>query len=152
MFIFIYMLNHIERWTNNFENMNFMMYWWGIKYLKNILMFHSWWIITIRYGVLHLNFITLFKWRSIINVTNFAIPYLFESICTRWSIENGISLKKCPFVSWFRILSQYDVSIYFLLHFGILMQYPSKFQKICYRTQRIYGIPYKGYCKYIEYS
>jgi hypothetical protein len=59
---------------------------------------------------------------------------------------------KCPFVSWFRILLQYDVSIVFLLHFGMVMQYPSRFQNICYRTQRISKIPYKGYCMCIKYS
>jgi hypothetical protein len=37
----LYMLNHTIRWTNNFENMNFMMYWWWIKYFKNIFMFHD---------------------------------------------------------------------------------------------------------------
>ncbi len=34
----------------------------------------------------------------------------------------------------------------------MIMQYPSKFQKTCYKTQRIFGIPYKGYYMFIEYS
>ncbi len=38
---FLYMLNHTIRRINNFENMNFMMYRQGIKYLKNIFMFHG---------------------------------------------------------------------------------------------------------------
>jgi len=38
---FLYMLNHTIRWINNFENINFMMYWQGIKYLKNNFMFHG---------------------------------------------------------------------------------------------------------------
>jgi hypothetical protein len=59
---------------------------------------------------------------------------------------------KCVFVSWFRILSQYDLSIVFFLCFGMVMQYPFKFQKIRYKTQRIFGIPYKGYYMFIEYS
>jgi hypothetical protein len=29
---------------------------------------------------------------------------------------------KCPFVSWFKILSQCDASIVFILHFGMVMQ------------------------------
>ncbi len=33
---FLCMLNHTIKLINNFENMNFVMYWWGIKYLKNI--------------------------------------------------------------------------------------------------------------------
>jgi hypothetical protein len=33
------MFNHIIKWINNFENMNFMMYWQGIKYLKIFLCF-----------------------------------------------------------------------------------------------------------------
>ncbi len=38
---FLDMLNHTIRWINNFENMNFMMYWQEIKYLKNNFMFHG---------------------------------------------------------------------------------------------------------------
>jgi hypothetical protein len=34
-----------------------------------------------------------------------------------------------------------------LIGFGGVMKYPSKFQKICYGTQCIFKIPYKGYCK-----
>jgi hypothetical protein len=45
------------------------------------------------------------------------------------------------FISWFTILLQNDVVIIFLLSFAKAMQYPSKFQKICYGTQKIYGIP-----------
>jgi len=30
------MLNHTIKWINNFENMNFMMYWQGIKYFNQI--------------------------------------------------------------------------------------------------------------------
>jgi len=41
-----------------------------------------------------------------INVTNLIIP---------------------SFVSWFRILSQYGMGIIFVLSFGKVMQYPSKF-------------------------
>jgi hypothetical protein len=37
------------------------------------------------------------------------------------------------------ILSQNDACIVFLLGFARAMQYPSKFQKICYGAQRIYG-------------
>jgi len=33
----------------------------------------------------------------------------------------------------------------FLIGFGRLMQYPSKFQKICYGAQCIYGVPYERY-------
>jgi hypothetical protein len=42
----------------------------------------------------------------------------------------------------FKILLQYDANIAFLLGFGMAMQYLYKFQKICYRTQRILGILY----------
>jgi hypothetical protein len=38
------------------------------------------------------------------------------------------------------ILSQNDVGIAFILDFDRAMQYPSKFQKICYGAQRFYGI------------
>jgi hypothetical protein len=37
-----------------------------------------------------------------------------------------------------------------LLGFGRVMKYLSKFQKICYGAQCIFGIPYEGYCKCIE--
>jgi len=39
------------------------------------------------------------------------------------------------------ILSQNDVGTIFLLGFAKVMQYLSKFQNICYGTQRFYGIP-----------
>jgi hypothetical protein len=42
------------------------------------------------------------------------------------------------------ILSQNDVGITFLLGFAKAMQYPSKFQKICYGVRRVYGILEKG--------
>jgi len=51
---------------------------------------------------------------------------------------------KYPFVSWFKILSQYDASIAFLLSFSMVMQYPCKFQKICYKAQMISKILKKG--------
>jgi hypothetical protein len=38
-----------------------------------------------------------------------------------------------------------DVNIAFLLGFVRAMQYLSKFQKICYGAQRIYGISWEGY-------
>jgi hypothetical protein len=50
------------------------------------------------------------------------------------------NFKNYAFVSWFKILSQHDASIVFLLGFGMAMQYPYKFQKICYKTQMIFGI------------
>jgi hypothetical protein len=52
-------------------------------------------------------------------------------------------LKKYLFVSWFKILLQYDPNIAFLLGFGMVMQYPCEFQNICYRTQVISKIPWK---------
>jgi hypothetical protein len=42
------------------------------------------------------------------------------------------------------ILSQNDVGIACLLGFAKAMQYLSKFQKMCYGTQRLYGITWKG--------
>jgi hypothetical protein len=42
------------------------------------------------------------------------------------------------------ILSQNDVGITFFLGFIRAMQYPFKFQKICYGAQRFYGIPEEG--------
>jgi hypothetical protein len=36
------------------------------------------------------------------------------------------------------------VSIAFLLGFSVVMQYPSKFQKICYRAPRIMRYPTRG--------
>jgi hypothetical protein len=77
---------------------------------------------------------------------------LFESMYRAWYIEHGISiLLKNPFVSWFGLLSQYDASIVFKKTFGMIMQLTCKFQIICYRAQRIFWIPYKGYCMCIEY-
>jgi hypothetical protein len=68
--------------------------------------------------VLHLNSIALFKWPSTINVINFAIPSftwinMYGIINWQW---NNLFFK-CAFVSWFRILSQYDVSIVFFSMF-----------------------------------
>jgi hypothetical protein len=37
-----------------------------------------------------------------------------------------------------------------LLNFGRGMQYPSKFQNICYGTQCVFGIPWERYYKFIE--
>jgi hypothetical protein len=56
-------------------------------------------------------------------------------------------LKMYPFVSWFKILLQYDANIAFLLGFGMVMQNPSKFENICYGAHYIFGITYKGYCR-----
>jgi hypothetical protein len=42
------------------------------------------------------------------------------------------------------ILSQNDVGITFFLGFDRVRQYLLKFQKICYGTQRFYGIPKDG--------
>jgi hypothetical protein len=53
---------------------------------------------------------------------------------------------------WCLIINNLNEGIGFLVSFGVVMQYPSKFQKICYRAQRIFGILYKGYCMCIEYS
>ncbi len=36
---FLYMLNHTIKCINNFENINFMMYWKGIKFFKIFLCF-----------------------------------------------------------------------------------------------------------------
>jgi hypothetical protein len=71
-------------------------------------------------------------------------PYLFELICLVWYNEHGISILKKKVVSWFRILLQNDVGIDFFLGFDRVMQYPSKFQNICYGTQKFYGIPEEG--------
>jgi len=44
----------------------------------------------------------------------------------------------------YNILSQNDIDIACILNFVRDMQYPPKFQKICYGAQRFYGIPWKG--------
>jgi hypothetical protein len=36
-----------------------------------------------------------------------------------------------------------------LAHVGRVMHHPSKFEKICYGAQCIFGITYKGYCSCI---
>jgi hypothetical protein len=41
--------------------MNFMIYWWGIKYVKNILMFHGECKYRMMMHLFHLNSTTLFK-------------------------------------------------------------------------------------------
>ncbi len=53
-------------------------------------------------------------------------------------------LKKYPFVSWFKILSQYDLSIAFLLGFGMAMQYPSKVQRYVIDPKGFLGYPTRG--------
>jgi hypothetical protein len=53
---------------------------------------------------------------------------------------------------WCLIIKYLNEGIGFLVGFGVVMQYPSKFQKICYRAQKIYGIPYKGYYMCMKYS
>ncbi len=119
--------------TKDFESMNLTMYCEGINYSKNILMFHGECKYPNMMQVLHLNSITLLP--SMWTTLNYT--HLLESICFAW--------KKCfqkhSFVSWFTILSQNVANIAFLLGFLRAIQYPSKFQKICYGTQRIYGIP-----------
>ncbi len=132
--------------------MNLMTYWQGIKHLKNILMFHGECKYPMMMQVLHLNSITLFERHFTINVKNFTIPSLLESICKTCYIKHGISILKNPFVSWFKILSQYDASTAFLLGFGMAMHQPSKFEKICYEAQCIFGITYKGYCVVLRMS
>ncbi len=136
---FLYMLNHIVRWINHFENMNFMIYWWEIEYLKNILMFHGECKYPMMMQVLHLNSIILFKWPFTVNVKNFVIPSFTWINMLYWAWNKY--LRKYPFVSWFKMLLQYDLNTTLLLSFGMAMQYPYKFQKICYRAQIIYGIP-----------
>ncbi len=68
--------------------------------------------------------------------------HFLESICLTSYSEHGIRiLEKNSFVSWFTILLQNDVGIVCFLGFATAMQYPLKFQKICYGAQRFYGIP-----------
>jgi len=50
------------------------------------------------------------------------------------------------------ILSQNDVGITFLLSFARVMQYPSKFQNICYGAQRFCGIPKEGSARELSTS
>ncbi len=130
--------------------MNFMIYWWGIKYSQNIFMFHDEWKYPMMMHVLHLNSITLFKWLFTINVKNFAIPSftrinMYDMLYRAWNKYFKIYL----FVLWFKILLQYDASTIFFLGFGMAMQNPSKFEKICYGAHCISRIIYKGYCKCI---
>jgi len=139
------MLNHIVKQINNFENMNFMIYWQGIKYFFKNLMFQGECKYPMMMQVLHLNSITLFKWPSTINMKNFAIPsftWINMEGMLYWTWNKYF--KKNLFVSWFKILSSYDPSYAFLLGFGMAMQYPYKFWKICYRAQMIFRIPCKG--------
>jgi hypothetical protein len=113
----------------------------------------SW--LTIFHNTIHaldLNSIIVFKWPFNINVTKFAIPTftwinMYGMIYWTWNIYIYIY----HFVSWFKKLSQYHVSIFFLLRFGMVMQYLFSSFKRCHKTQRIYGIPYIGYCMCIEY-
>jgi hypothetical protein len=70
--------------------------------------------------------------------------HLLEFICRACYIEHGIYILKHRFVSWFKILSQYDANTTFLLGFGMAMQNPSKFENILYLW-----IIYEGYCRCI---
>jgi len=45
---------------------------------------------------------------------------------------------------WCLIIEYLNESIDFLIGFGMTMEYPYKFQKICYGIQCISKIPYKG--------
>jgi len=77
--------------------------------------------------------------------------HLLESICMTWYSEHGINNFFKNFV--FHCLQYYYkmiASIVFLLDFVKAMQYPSKFQKIYYGTQKIYEIPLEGYYMWIE--
>jgi len=77
-----------------------------------------------------------FKFHNFVQVTFYhqcdqlCNTFIYWNQYVRHDILNmeQLFLFKCPFVSWFKILSQYDASIVFLLHFGMVMQYPSKFQ------------------------
>jgi hypothetical protein len=44
---------------------------------------------------------------------------------------------------WYLIIEYPNEGISFLVGFGMTMQYPYKFQNICYGNQRISRIPYK---------
>jgi hypothetical protein len=45
---------------------------------------------------------------------------------------------------WYLIIKYPNKGIGFFVCFGRATQYPSMCQNICYGTQCIYGIPYKG--------
>jgi hypothetical protein len=51
---------------------------------------------------------------------------------------------------WRLIIKYHNEGIGFLVSFSRVMQYPSTFQNICYGAQCIYGIPFSGYCMFIE--
>jgi hypothetical protein len=101
--------------------------------------------------ILYLNSIILFKLHFTINVNRLCntLIYLNHYICHDIMSTEKI-YKKHSFVSWFRILSQNDEGIAFLLSFAMVMQYPSKFQNIWCGAQRFYRIPWEGYFMWIE--
>ncbi len=51
---------------------------------------------------------------------------------------------------WCLITEYPNEGIGFLINFSKVMQYPSKFENICYGTQCIHGILYTWYCMRIE--
>jgi hypothetical protein len=66
-------------------------------------------------------------------------------------ILNMEYIYKCHFVSWFIILSQYDANIAFLLHFGMVMQYPFDSLNQNNLAHHVYIIPQAWYrfgCKF----
>jgi len=131
------MLIHIERWTNNFENMNFMMYWWGnqvFNYFFNVL-----WLMDYHnmIWVFHLKFVTLLKWPSTINVTNFAIPSFIwinmsGMIYWTWNIYINVLL--------FHGLGYYRNMMRVLLSFYVLVWYCNTLSSF-----KIYVIEPKGF-------
>jgi hypothetical protein len=61
--------------------------------------------------------------------------HLLESLRLAWYSDHGISFFNFYIFSWFTILLQNDVDNVCVLGFAKAMQYPSKFQKICYGAQ-----------------
>ncbi len=106
----------------------------GINILRNIHMFHGECKYPMMMYLLHLNSIILLKWDLLPSMwKTLQYLHLLESICRACCIEHGIRIfLNILFVSWFKILLQYDVNIVFLLGFGMAMQNLSKFEKICY--------------------
>jgi hypothetical protein len=118
--------------------MNFMIYWQGIKYLKNIFMFHGECKYPMMMQVLHLYSITLFKSTFYHQCEELCNIFIYLN---QYYIEHGINILK-------NILSFHGLRYYcnmmqiftLFLSFNMTMYYVCKFQKICYRAQMIYGI------------
>ncbi len=124
-------------------------FWWTSKYcyVSWLMDYHN----MIR--VLHLNSITLFKWPSTINVTNFAIPSftwinMYDMIYWTWNLF--IFLMSFCFMVYDIITIWCEYCFFFMFWYGNAI--PLQVSKDMLQKPKDFWILYKGYYMFIEYS